>query len=151
MTGQPQFERWFKIDLPVLRAVVTLSNEGVEYIDPAEIATRAGLEKTTVARSLLALAHDDPAYFEAPGAHGGNPQVVAVHSVTGHARRVAGDWPSPESYAEVLVEQIMNGLREIAEEEPDKEKRSKAAWFLDGGRDMLTNVIAAVVAKQMGA
>lgn len=150
MSDQAQFERWFKIDLPVLRTVVTLSNEGVEYIHPDEIVARVGLDKATVAQSLLALARDDPAYFEAPGAHGRNPQVVAVHSITGHARRVVGDWPSPESYTEVLIEQIMDGLREIAEEEPDKEKRSKAAWFIDGGRDMLTNVIAAVVAKQMG-
>lgn len=155
MSDQPQFERWFKIDLPILQAVVALADEGVQYIGPDEITARTGLDRDTVGRSLLALAHEEPPLFEAPGAHSGwRRQVVAVHSVTGHARRIAGTWPSADALSATLVEQIIKGLADVAKTEGNETKRGKiqstVMWLGGAGKDVFAEVVGAVIAKQMG-
>lgn len=150
-----QYDRWFAIDLPVLRAVVALSDERVGVIYPDAICVRTGLDKSAVAQSLLALAHEDPPLFDAPGAHSGwNRQVTAVHSVTGHARRMAGAWPTKEALSVALAEQMIKGLNDAADAEDDDEQRGKmkrtASWIGGAGKDVFANVVAAVIAKQMG-
>jgi hypothetical protein len=154
-SGRPEFDRWFTIDLPVLRAIVALSDAGVEYIKPIDIVTQTGLDEPIVQRSLLALAHEDPPLFEAPGAHSGwHRQVTAVHSVTGHARRTAGTWPTKDALSKALFENILTSLEEAAEHEDDADERGRlrrtATWMGGAGRDIVLDLIASVIGKQMG-
>jgi len=54
---------WETRDLPVLRAIVGLSDEGMDYIEATEIAKRTGFDDDTVQNALWALAGEHPPFF----------------------------------------------------------------------------------------
>jgi hypothetical protein len=115
---------WAERDLPVLKAIVALADEGRNGMDPQEISERAGLDLGVVKIALVALANESPPFFRpiASKPASGRVTIHAVTDVTGHARRAVETWPST---GEVLAKRIVAALEAAAEAEPDTEKRSK--------------------------
>ncbi|MDZ5445742.1 hypothetical protein U2F26_23925 [Micromonospora sp. 4G57] len=142
---------WEERDLPVLRAIVEMSDEGAWIIEPDEIAERVGFDEAKVKSALFALAAEYPPFFSYKDltTYGGR-DIGFISQPTGHARRTVGTWPTPESLADRLVQ----AMSEAADKEPDEEKRGRlktaASWFGNAGRDVLVDVTAAVVNRQMG-
>ncbi|MFG1710668.1 hypothetical protein ACFLIM_46650 [Nonomuraea sp. M3C6] len=124
---------WKDHDLPVLKAIVQMADEGVVLIEPHQIVDRLGMDPEDVRRALAALAGERPPFFQftdVTDADSAGREIDGIHNPTGEARRVVGMWP-----AEMLARQIVAGLEAAAEAEPDEEKRSKlkqTAQFLGG-------------------
>jgi hypothetical protein len=141
---------WETRDLPVLKAIVELSDEGVHYIKPDAIAERTGLDKDQVQLALLALNTESPPYFTPIEAGAEEPLIIVVKDVTGSARRAVGTWPTGER----LAKQIIEGLRAAAEAEPEEEKRSRlqqTIQFLDNaGWGVLLGVAGNIASKGLG-
>lgn len=115
---------WKTRDLPVLKTIVEMSEEGHSLIQPHQIIARMDMAPEDVLRALAALAGERPPFFQFEDStdfDSGMREIDAIHSPTGHARRAIGAWPTPES----LAEQIVAGLEAAAAAEPDEEKRSK--------------------------
>jgi hypothetical protein len=142
---------WEPRDLPVLQAIVALSDEGNHYIEPAEIAERTGFDEATVQQALWALADEDPPLFTyTDSSRLSGPAMGPVSRPTGHARRKVGTWPTPDS----LADRIIEALDAAADQERDPERKSKlrgAVDFLSGvGRGVLTEVTAKVITTGVG-
>lgn len=144
---------WETRDLPVLRAIVEITDEGGWHIEPEHVAERTGLDVETVGRAFNALAAEQPPFFEfLDGTTFGSRarEIIDVFNPTGHARRTVGTWPTAES----LADRIVSGLEAAAEAEEDEDKRGGirriAAWFGGAGRDILVDVASGVVTKSAG-
>lgn len=114
---------WDSRDLPVLKAIVEMSDEGSTLIQPHEIEKRLGWDDVTVRKALAALANAVPPFFQFQDVtdfDSDGREIDAIHSPTSAARQAVGQWP-----AELLAKRIVDGLLEAAEAEPDEEKRSK--------------------------
>ncbi|HUR07313.1 MAG TPA: hypothetical protein VM347_32545 [Nonomuraea sp.] len=134
---------WKDHDLPVLKAIVQLADEGAALIQPHQIVERLGMDPAEVRRALAALAGERPPFFrftDVTGADSAGREIGGIHSPTGEARRVVGGWP-----AELLARQIIAGLEAAAEAEPDEDQRGKlqqTAQFLGtGGWAILLGVV----------
>jgi hypothetical protein len=96
---------WFTRDLPVLRAIVRLVDEGEHGGSPyllGQVVPASGLPKADVvlaARSLVSAG-----YAEALTNHAGD--IVRFTAVSGEARRLAGLWPTPQGEWDRLLEQL---------------------------------------------
>jgi hypothetical protein len=141
---------WETRDLPVLEEAVRYFDENPMQPGPTvgDIAERIGMDPTEVLRAVRAL---DETYLElriyAAGGRAAPHRVLRVYE---EARRVVGQWPSPEAVADRVVRELLDA----AEREPDEAKRTRlraAADALGGfGRDLLINVIANVATKPIG-
>jgi hypothetical protein len=137
---------WEDRDLPVLRAIVELSDEGEEHIDPEQIGERLGVDVDRVKLALFALAAEQPSFFSYSDltTYGGR-DIGFINTPTGHARRTVGAWPKPED----RVDQLVQALRVAAEKEPDAEEKGalrKAASYAGGvGRDLMVDIMAKVI------
>ena len=136
---------WETRDLPVLRAIVELSDEGERAIMPAAIEQRTGFDHTTVVRSLRALANESPPFFKASEIDTG--EVVYVTFPTGHARRTVGTWPPPDAW----IDRLVSALNDSADQTVDPQEKSKlrtAAQALGSlGRDVVAEVLAAYAVR----
>ncbi len=125
---------WATRDLPVLKAIVEMSEQGHYLISPHHIAAHTNMDETEVRRALAALAGEKPPFFEFEDTtdfDSGMREIDAVRNPSGHARRAIGAWPT----AEALAREIVAALEAAAEEEPDEEKREnlkQTARFLGG-------------------
>ncbi|MFE3449607.1 hypothetical protein ACFXJ8_11795 [Nonomuraea sp. NPDC059194] len=143
---------WESRDLPVLQAIVDLADENGGRVDWTEVVERTGFERADVQKALIALEGEQPPFFDTTNSAGSlsGPKIELVHSVTGHARRTVGTWPT----AEGLAKQIIAGLEEAAAAEPDEEKRSRikqtAAWLGNTGWSVLLGVAGNAVSKGVG-
>lgn len=112
------------------------------------IGAAAGLSEEDTQRALRALQHNSPS-FVTDMREAADGDILLVDAPTGHARRVAGAWPTPES----LTDRIIAALNDAADNEPDEAKKGKlrrAAEAVAGvGRDILTDVTAQVITKGM--
>jgi hypothetical protein len=147
----PMSSAWESRDLPVLKAIVELTDEGEDGLPSARIADRTGLDEDTVQRALWALAAEHPPFFTVvDGSSLAGRYILEVNSPTGHARRTVGSWPSPETIAAGLIA----ALQEAAEHETSDERKGRlrrAADALGGlGKDVLSEVIASVITKGIG-
>jgi hypothetical protein len=72
-----------------------------------------------------------------------------VNEITERGRRAVGLWPTGES-----VDALVDALRQAEDATDDPEEKSAlrraAGAVLGVGRDVMTDVMAAVIAKQMG-
>lgn len=143
---------WQERDKPVLTAIVELADEGKNFIYPSDIVERTGLDAQAVEIALRALADAEPPLIRSGESsdYSGSRQILRVSNPSGRARQLAGTWPSPGA----IAEEIIDGLNEAAEFEDDENKRGKAkrtaAWLGGAGKDVFADVVAAVIAKQMG-
>jgi hypothetical protein len=139
---------WESRDLPVLQAVVQLYEVNGRDVRAEQIEEALGLPRETVQAALRALKHSDVPYLTnvyevAEGYiwHAGAP--------TGHARRLVGAWPTPET----LADRVITALNDAADNEPDEAKKGKlrrgAEAVAGVGRDVLTDVMAQVITKGM--
>jgi hypothetical protein len=136
---------WEARDLPVLRAIVEMSDEGVWHVEPDQIAERTDLGAETVQVALWALACEDPPFFDYINLSGLNDKAIGgIQNPTGHARRTVGTWPKPED----RIEQMIAVLREVAEREPDPKQKSilrMAAEYVAGiPRDVAVGIAIAM-------
>lgn len=140
-------DRWAEIDLPVLVAAARLLEEGTEVLWESLIADATGLDKDAVLRALSNL---DGAYLNGRSSRGdGRLQSFVVIELTERGRRVVGLWPSGES-----VDALVDALRQAEDATDDPEEKGalrRAAGAVMGvSRDIMVDVVAAVVARQSG-
>ncbi len=135
-------DTWTAREMPVLSAVVTLLEHSY-MVTVSDIAERTGLDQDEVARSLDAL---DPAYVDFRRTEtGGDPTFWYVLKVTPEARRLVGQWPTPEG----LVDRLASAFADAADREADPAARGEllqAATALGGaGREAAIAVAAEVL------
>lgn len=137
---------WESVDLPVLEAAVRFVGDRGWAELPQEfgLAPMVGLDAEGVEKALLRL---DGEYIVADRVGGGLPNI-GVNKIYPAARRAVGQWPTPETVAE----RLLTALESAAEAEQDEDKRTKlrqVAGFLGStGKDLLVNVLAAVIANR---
>jgi hypothetical protein len=135
-------DTWTTRDLPVLTAIVSMTDEGEDYITPVQIAERTGLDERTVNISLFALAaeRDRPFFQWDDGTAMGSEtrEMVDVSDPTGRAREAVGAWPTPES----LAQSIVDALKQAADDEPDETKKGK---LLDAAQRLTESVVGGVL------
>jgi hypothetical protein len=107
-------DTWASRDLPVLDATVALLEQSF-MVTVTDIAARTNLAASVVAASLEAL---DPVYVDfRKTTTGGDPRYWYVFKVTPAARRVVGQWPTAESLASRLAEELAAAARDESEAE----------------------------------
>ena len=135
-------------DGPVLAAIVQqVEVEGRHFPDLREIFETCGLDLDAGMRSVRRL---DAGHLIEGQQMGGNNYVV--ERVTGDGLRESRAWPDR---ADRLAEVVIAALAEAAENEPIPEKRSKLKTAASGaagvGKDVMTEVVAAYLARVTGA
>ena len=96
---------WFTRDLPVLRAIARLVDEGQHGGSPyllGAVVPASGLPKADVVAAAKALA--GAGYVEVLTNHAGD--IVRCTAISPEARRLAGLWPTPQGEWERLLEQL---------------------------------------------
>lgn len=144
MTGSLP-DRWASLDFPVLRRVAQLVEvEHADEVRPENIADDLGIGEDDALRSLIAL--HDAGYVEGLRADTMGGKYWIATGVTERGRRAVGIWPSGEG-----VDALIEALQQAAESTDDPEERSAlrraAAAVLGVGRDVMTDVMGAVLAK----
>lgn len=134
-------ETWGWREVPVMRTVIRLAEQPVfTEIRDSEIVNATDLTKQEVRQSLRAL---NPTFLNARRAGTGE---MTVYRITDKARQAAGQWPSPDSWIDDLVQ----ALRAAADYEHDEEKRSRlrqAAEVLSG---IAKETVVALIAQKIG-
>lgn len=138
---------WTNRDLLVLEAAVrALDADLTKFPEGQDLALTTGLEVGDVGRAFKAL---DGEYMQVAMTMGG-PASWHVSAVTSEARRIVGQWPTPEA----LVDKLINSLNTAAEREEDPEKRTKlraAAGMVAGTvREIFVDVAAATITGRSG-
>ena len=138
-------DRWASQDFPVLRRVAEIVElEHAVEARPERIADDLGIGEDDALRSLIAL--HDSGYVEGLRADTMGGKYVIATGVTERGRRAVGIWPSGEG-----VDALVEALQQAAESTDDPEERSAlrraAAAVLGVGRDVMTDVMGAVIAK----
>jgi hypothetical protein len=139
---------WERRDLPVLEAFVRLFDERPEVVSVTikGIADHLGMQPVEVYQAAKAL---HPTYLTlkemmAP------PEHHQIRGITDSARRAVGQWPSPDVWAE----RIIQALLDAAEREPDEAKKSRLRAAAEGlagfGRDVLVGVLSGGITRGMG-
>jgi predicted transcriptional regulator len=114
-------DTWAARDLPVLEATVALLEQSY-MVTVTDIATRTGLDVAEVARALEAL---DPTYVDfRKTTTGGDARFWYVFKVTPEARRAVGQWPTAQSLAGRLAEE----LAAAAKDESDPQRQGLLAY-----------------------
>ncbi|MEV6695234.1 hypothetical protein AB0M35_27550 [Micromonospora sp. NPDC051196] len=140
---------WEERDLPVLKAIVELYEESGGRKDRAgDIQKRTGFDEETVQKALRALKPANPPYVTSMKEMSGG-FIVFVGAPTPEARRAVGLWPT----ADGLADNLIMAMSQAADQEPDEEKRGRlktaASWFGNAGRNVLVDVTAAVINRQI--
>ena len=125
----PLADTWFSRDLPVLRAIVRLVDEGQHGGSPyllGAVVPASGLPKADVVNAARALV--SAGYAEALTNHAGD--IVRFTGVSPEARRLAGLWPTPQGEWDRLLEQ----LAARAEKAPTDVERQRWRAFDEAAR-----------------
>lgn len=148
MTPERLADRWGSRDFPVLLAAARKLDERGLPVNVADIEPEVeGLSESDIISALKALLH---VYIvgQAVDTLGGTVDFF-VTDLTERGRRAVGLWPSGES-ADALVE----ALRQAEDLTDDPEERTmihRAAGAIGSvSRDIMVDVVAAVVARQSG-
>lgn len=141
------YETWTSRDFPVLEAAVrAVDADFTKFPEGQDIALTTGLDVNDVGRAFKAL---DGHYLAVSMTMGG-PARWHVTEVSPEARRVVGQWPSPEA----LVDKLVSSLNAAAEREGDPEKRSKlratAGTVAGIAREIFVEVAAATITGRSG-
>jgi hypothetical protein len=141
---------WETRELPVLEAAIRYFDDHPMQPGPtvADIAQRTRLEEWDVFRAVQALS---PTHLELKlYAAGGRPGPHRILRVTDQARRAVGQWPS----ADTIVDRLVQGLIDAADQEPDEQKKSRLRSVAEGlggfARDVAVGVISSVATKPLG-
>lgn len=139
-------DTWFSRDLPTLRVVAQLLDEG--HTVTGDELTVDGLSPAEVARALKALEGEyltRARHYSLADNHD-----YDADSLTSAGRRAAGMWPTPEGTADAMIA----ALERIATASPNPDKQSRARQVLSvvtgAGRDLLVEVSAAALSRSAG-
>jgi hypothetical protein len=140
-------DTWAARDLPVLDATIALLEQSF-MVTVTDIAARCELTPTVVAAALEAL---DPVYVDfRKTTTGGDPRYWYVFKVTPEARRAVGQWPTAESLASRLADELAAAARD----EPDAERQGLLAYAArlvgDTLRDATVRAAGRVLAPACG-
>jgi hypothetical protein len=140
-------DTWAARDLPVLDATVSLLEQSY-MVTVTDIAASTGLDAGAVAKALESL---DPVYVDfRKTTTGGDPRFWYVFKVTPEARRAVGQWPTAESLAGRLAEELAVAARE----ETDAERQGLLAYAArlvgDTLRDATVRAAAQVLSPAFG-
>jgi hypothetical protein len=140
---------WHTRDLPVLIAAARKLESGHAKFRASELAPEVGIGEGDATRAAIALAEGRYLQVNPIGSMQGLSGAIVI-ALTERGRRTVGLWPSED-----LGDDLVATLRQAAEAVPDEDERGmlkKAANALGGvSRDILTEVAAAVIARQAGA
>jgi hypothetical protein len=123
---RPLPDVWFTRDLPVLRAIARLVDEGEHGGSPyllGAVVPASGLPKADVVAAAKALA--GAGYVEVLTNHAGD--IVRCTAISAEARRLAGLWPTPQGEWDRLIEQ----LTVRAENAPTEVERTRWRAFAE--------------------
>jgi hypothetical protein len=138
-------DTWSTRDLPVLIAAarhlqdrVGLADKDNDLLDPT------GLDPDDLGRALAAL---NGSYLETNIQRSfGGPNSYVITGITERGRRAVGLWPDGQQ-----VDALISGLNEAAEETNDPEEKTRlrraAEAVGNASRDVMTDVMGAVIAK----
>lgn len=141
-------DTWTPRDLPVLEAVVSAFETNARGLRPdaPDLVTATGLPVDEVIKALDALDGEYLELREGVGDHT-NPERFYVNEIYPAARRATGQWPSPESQAQALLQ----ALQHLANDAPDPATRSKAKKMLtvvgEVGLKFLIELLSSLGAK----
>ncbi len=149
MTNERLPDQWHSRDLPVLLCVARLEGRDAPVGTSDMVAIELEIPEEEATTALLAL--DDGRYIKAitGGATlGSGPGVLAV-DLRERGRRVVGLWPGEDA-----ADSLVDALRQAEDATSDPEERTaiRRAWSSLGGvsRDVMVDVVAAVIARQSG-
>jgi hypothetical protein len=148
---RPLPDVWFTRDLPVLRAIARLVDEGQHGGSPyllGAVVPASGLPKADVIQAAKALV--SAGYAEALTNHAG--EIVRFTGISPEARRLAGLWPTPQGEWDRLLEQ----LAARAEKAPTDVERARwrafaaaaAAFGPDDGALLMSALIGGYVPRR---
>ena len=123
---RPLPDTWFTRDLPVLRAIARLVDEGQHGGSPyllGAVVPASGLPKADVVAAAQALA--SAGYIEPLTNHAG--EIGRCVGISAEARRLAGLWPTPQGEWDRLLEQ----LTARADQAPTEVERQRWRAFAD--------------------
>jgi hypothetical protein len=136
-------ESWTTRDLRVLDALVRRFEErggAATPIDGHQLADQLGMLPEQV---LLAVEALRPTYVDAQIlAHPGADAYI-VRGVTDEGRRAVGQWPTPEG----IVDRLVQGLLDAADQELDEQKRSRLRSIAEGLRGFARDVAVGVISN----
>lgn len=139
-------DTWWSRDLPVLDAAVGLFQDK-DFVEVGDLAGETGFEPKDVARALLDMRYVYVSEIQSMG----DMDQWCITGVTPAARRAVGQWPTPEN----VVARLAEAFIAAAEQEPDSERRGKlravGGFLADTGKDFAAEVVAKVIAHQIGA
>jgi hypothetical protein len=141
-------DRWHTRDRPVLLEIAKRLDEGATSVDSHQVAKALSLDDLETARVCDDLA--DEYIVGTPSRAAGYGTIVFVtRRLTSRGRREVGLWPSGEN-----VEVLLDALRQAEELTEDPEEKGlirRAAGALGMvSRDIMVDVMAAVIARQTG-
>ena len=142
-------DTWASRDFPVLEAIVRLLDQGAPVVRVCDISDDTGLDPKDVDRAITALTGPYVVRYNHMSS-GGDPNPWWVGKVSASARRVVGQWPTPQS----IVDRFARAFDAAAEAEPDAEKKGRlrqvADFFTSTGREVATEVASKVILRSAG-
>lgn len=144
-------DTWFSRDLPVLDSIVSMVDKILvtgTFPQLSDVADITQIEIMEVGKAAMALENASLIDLQRTMI-GGNPAPWFVTRVSGEARQLVGAWPSPQSLATSVYQQ----LEELAESEGDSPKSSWIKSFVNGastiGKDVVVEVLATAIGKTL--
>ena len=119
-------DTWVPRDLPVLQAVVELYDRDNEA-EVFDIVQATSFDEETVHRALLALSRQP--FFQELTVYG-EKHVDYIGPPTGAALRAAGQWPTPDSLLQSLIEGLEAAADDESHPEEQRNKLKQAASWL---------------------
>jgi hypothetical protein len=137
---------WTNRDFPVLREAARVIDRGDGPVTATTLVESTGLTRQEVFSAFDALV---PSHLTGePADTLGGRMDVFFAGITERGRRAVGLWPSGES-----VDALVDALRQAEDATDDPEEKSAirraAGAVLGVGRDVMTDVMAAVITKQV--
>lgn len=155
-TIEPLSDVWHGRDLPVLIAAARASEQEDGHIGAAAIGEALGIDESAARRALGALTDAGYLREERPEVHARPGSIL--HDIpfptwlelTERGRRAVGLWPSGD-VADALVDALRQAERATTDPVEQSKVRQAAAALLSVPRDIMVDVTAALIARQMGA
>jgi hypothetical protein len=138
-------DRWATRDLPVLRRIAEVVEvDNADEVRPEGVAADLGIPQDDALRAMIAL--HGSGYIEGDRANSLVGKYIFATDLTERGRRAVGIWPSSDG-VDALVEALQQAA--AATDDPDEKGalRKAASAILGVGRDVMTDVIGAVLAK----
>lgn len=144
--SEPLPDTWYPRELPVLRTVIRLLDEPGALASASDVEEATGLPANEVQAALRALASDGLISDTTADASG---EILWLAAASGDARRLSGQWPSPDTVAD----RLLATLEDLAEHGTDPVEKAKARRALDAlgsfSRDLLVSVAGAAAGVAM--